>query len=208
MIDGDVIFDASWIQTWKQEYAFLTGMPVADGRRAADRSAGCRPRWPCGEVISPIMAAKQGFGLPLPLRRRAAPADRGEPHRRAAGRARPGRLERPPGPAPPAPGSRAGSPPASTAYGHASRARPGRDRAGRAASDKTGRTRTRSKDKKDEGRAEAPRGVPRPGDQGSGDARGRPLARPAAQLQGQHHARPPTSSTTPRSPGSRGWPAA
>ena len=25
MIDGDVIFDASWIKTWKEEYAFLDG---------------------------------------------------------------------------------------------------------------------------------------------------------------------------------------
>ena len=34
MIDGDVIFDASWIKTWKEEYAFLVGMPVptAPGR--------------------------------------------------------------------------------------------------------------------------------------------------------------------------------
>ena len=28
MIDGDVIFDASWIRAWKEEYAFLVGTPI------------------------------------------------------------------------------------------------------------------------------------------------------------------------------------
>ena len=28
MIDGNVIFDASWIKTWKEEYAFLVGVPT------------------------------------------------------------------------------------------------------------------------------------------------------------------------------------
>src|SRR5439155_14710139 len=34
IIDGDVIFDASWIRYWKQEYAFLAGtatVPAAAG---------------------------------------------------------------------------------------------------------------------------------------------------------------------------------
>ena len=40
MIDGDVIFDASWIKTWKEEYAFLVGVPTPTGR------AGVRSRRP------------------------------------------------------------------------------------------------------------------------------------------------------------------
>jgi hypothetical protein len=56
MIDGDVIFDASWIRAWKREYAFLVGAPVSesDGRTVID----------VAEIISPMMAAKFGFGLP------------------------------------------------------------------------------------------------------------------------------------------------
>ena len=64
MIDGDVIFDASWVKTWKEEYAFLVGVPTPAGT-GADRSAGVVPL-AMGEVISPIMAFKQGFGLPVP----------------------------------------------------------------------------------------------------------------------------------------------
>ena len=56
MIDGDVIFDASWIQAWKTEYAQLTGTPTAvDGHRGPTPLA-------FGEVISPTLAAKRGFG--------------------------------------------------------------------------------------------------------------------------------------------------
>src|SRR5207244_564003 len=65
MIDGDVIFDASWIRYWKEEYAFLTGTPpTARGDEMPLPLAA-------GRVISPIMAAKHGFGtaLPLPARR-------------------------------------------------------------------------------------------------------------------------------------------
>ena len=64
MIDGDVIFDASWIRYWKQEYAFLTGHApptAASGDQATGEPLAM------GQVISPIMAAKQGFGLNLPV---------------------------------------------------------------------------------------------------------------------------------------------
>ncbi|OJW20507.1 MAG: hypothetical protein BGO49_04570 [Planctomycetales bacterium 71-10] len=63
MIDGDVIFDASWIKTWKEEYAMIVGVPTP-AARDADRA----PAVPLAmaEVISPIMASKQGFGLPIP----------------------------------------------------------------------------------------------------------------------------------------------
>jgi hypothetical protein len=74
MIDGDVIFDASWIKTWKEEYAFLVGVPtpVATGGMA-NPAQGMIPL-AMGEIISPIMAMKQGYGLPMPLpgTRRAA----------------------------------------------------------------------------------------------------------------------------------------
>ncbi len=54
MIDGDVIFDASWIQAWKTEYAQLTGAPVAAGSAPSPVAFG--------EVISPTLASKRGFG--------------------------------------------------------------------------------------------------------------------------------------------------
>jgi hypothetical protein len=65
MIDGDVIFDASWIKTWKEQYAFLVGMPVPTGIGQGDQAPGAFPV-AVGEIISPIMAAKQGFGQFVP----------------------------------------------------------------------------------------------------------------------------------------------
>ena len=56
MIDGDVIFDASWIKTWKEQYAFLIGMPVPTGMGQGDQTPGAFPV-AVGEIISPIMAA-------------------------------------------------------------------------------------------------------------------------------------------------------
>ena len=61
MIDGDVIFDASWIRAWKQEYAFLVGSPIAE--------SGMGEVLNVAEIISPMMAAKFGFGLPAPPQR-------------------------------------------------------------------------------------------------------------------------------------------
>ncbi len=56
MIDGDVIFDASWIRAWKMEYAQLTGTSTAlDGRGEVSPLA-------VAEIISPILATKRGFG--------------------------------------------------------------------------------------------------------------------------------------------------
>jgi hypothetical protein len=80
MIDGDVIFDAGWIKHWKQEYAFLTGgVPPTGGETE-------RPREPfaVGQILSPIQAAKEGYGLPTPLPRSreplpADPARAGDP---------------------------------------------------------------------------------------------------------------------------------
>ena len=42
MIDGDVVFDASFIRYWKQEYALLVGSTTAQDGQAADRAAGHR----------------------------------------------------------------------------------------------------------------------------------------------------------------------
>ncbi|HEV3166041.1 MAG TPA: zinc-dependent metalloprotease [Isosphaeraceae bacterium] len=70
MIDGDVIFDASWIRHWKNEYALMTGTGMATSSNGQPIAAPITPL-AFGEVISPIMAAKRGYGLPVPL-----PSDR------------------------------------------------------------------------------------------------------------------------------------
>jgi hypothetical protein len=58
MIDGDVVFDAGFIRYWKQEYALLVGNTTAqDGKQQAAPLA-------IGEVISPILASKMGYGQP------------------------------------------------------------------------------------------------------------------------------------------------
>jgi len=58
MIDGDVVFDASFIRYWKQEYALLFGSTPA--ALAPDQPAPLA----IGEVISPILAAKMRYGQP------------------------------------------------------------------------------------------------------------------------------------------------
>jgi hypothetical protein len=59
MIDGDVIFDASFIRHWKQSYALLLGSSTAaNGDLHATPLA-------YGEVISPILAARKGYGSPM-----------------------------------------------------------------------------------------------------------------------------------------------
>ncbi len=66
IIDGDVIFDTSWIKQWKEEYALLVGIPTPVGQgRAEDQFIGAIPL-AVGEVLSPIMAAKQGYGQLTP----------------------------------------------------------------------------------------------------------------------------------------------
>jgi len=67
MIDGDVIFDASWIRAFKSEYAFLVGKPIPTGAEAQDWAPLAQ-----GEIISSIMAAKYGYGLPFPIPRPAS----------------------------------------------------------------------------------------------------------------------------------------
>ena len=58
MIDGDVIFDASFIRYWKQSYALLIGSTTAAGGEPQAAPLAF------GEVISPILASKMGFGQP------------------------------------------------------------------------------------------------------------------------------------------------
>ena len=63
MIDGDVIFDASWVRYWKNEYAVLTGEPpVAAGQGANGGRSQPLERLGMGEVISTTLAAKRGYG--------------------------------------------------------------------------------------------------------------------------------------------------
>jgi hypothetical protein len=57
MIDGDVVFDASLIRAWQQQYALLVGTSASDGQEHASPLA-------IGEVISPVLASKSGFGQP------------------------------------------------------------------------------------------------------------------------------------------------
>jgi hypothetical protein len=63
MIDGDVVFDASWIRAWKEQYAQLKGLPIPAG--AAGDEVKMKPV--LGEIISPILAARKGFGMPSPM---------------------------------------------------------------------------------------------------------------------------------------------
>ncbi|WP_428305361.1 zinc-dependent metalloprotease [Lacipirellula sp.] len=65
MIDGDVIFDASWIRFWKQNHAYLVGSRGSDGGDDKDDDAIVA----VGEIVSPIMAARYGYGLPASQQR-------------------------------------------------------------------------------------------------------------------------------------------
>jgi hypothetical protein len=64
MIDGDVIFDASWIRYWKGQYAYIMGQTGASTPGASEPPMTILGM---GEIISPMLAAKSGFGLPMPL---------------------------------------------------------------------------------------------------------------------------------------------
>jgi len=74
MIDGDVIFDAGWIKSFQEEYAFLMGIPTPTGMGPGTDQAGGAIPLAMAEIISPIMAMKHGYGLavPPPGTRRAA----------------------------------------------------------------------------------------------------------------------------------------
>jgi hypothetical protein len=65
IIDGDVIFDAGWIKRWKQEYAFLVGIPTPTAARELSNQPSSAIPLAAGEIISPIMAMKHGYGLPV-----------------------------------------------------------------------------------------------------------------------------------------------
>jgi hypothetical protein len=60
MIDGDVVFHAGFVQYYKRQYALLIGAgPKADG----EAPAALQPI-ATGDIISPILAGKMGFGQP------------------------------------------------------------------------------------------------------------------------------------------------
>ncbi|HMP08122.1 MAG TPA: zinc-dependent metalloprotease, partial [Lacipirellulaceae bacterium] len=65
MIDGDVIFDASWIRYWQQEHSYLAAAPKAVDDKVSDEETLTLA---VGDVISPIMAARHGYGMPLSVR--------------------------------------------------------------------------------------------------------------------------------------------
>jgi hypothetical protein len=58
MIDGDVVFDAGFIRYWKQQYALLIGHTTAANGQTQTAPLAI------GEIISPILASKMGYGLP------------------------------------------------------------------------------------------------------------------------------------------------
>jgi hypothetical protein len=76
MIDGDVIFDASFIRYWKQSYALLVGTSAGP----AGEQARTTPL-AMGEIISPILAAKMGYGNPAPFGLPGAAGLKGEVNR-------------------------------------------------------------------------------------------------------------------------------
>ncbi len=57
MIDGDVVFDASFINHWKDQYALLISGTTTAGRQETATLA-------VGEIVSPILASKMGYGQP------------------------------------------------------------------------------------------------------------------------------------------------
>jgi hypothetical protein len=61
MIDGDVVFHAGYVQYWKREYALLIGAPANPAAPGASAQAEPLAR---GEIISPILAGKLGYGQP------------------------------------------------------------------------------------------------------------------------------------------------
>ncbi len=67
MIDGDVVFDASWIRAWKEQYAQLKGIPIPAAEMRPEGAEAPVARPVMAEVISPILAARKGFGMPEPI---------------------------------------------------------------------------------------------------------------------------------------------
>ena len=210
MIDGDVVFDASFIRYWKQQYALLVGNTTApDGEPQSTPLA-------IGEVVSPILASKMGYGQPqrpcAPGYRRTrqelrarwspevVPADQNSSRweltknfaRGTAGFCQfQSGLQRDFGLAAIAHGRRTDGP-----HKPADRQRQGDGKD------------TQGRDQEARAQGRAARGVYRPGDQAHRDARGWPLARPAAQLQGQHDADGRPVQRHRDHPGPRAWSAA
>jgi hypothetical protein len=62
MIDGDVIFDASWIRYWQQEHAYLVAVGAEGDGEKGTTTLGV------GDIISPMLAVQRGYGMPMSLR--------------------------------------------------------------------------------------------------------------------------------------------
>jgi hypothetical protein len=82
MIDGDVIFDASWIRYWQQEYTQLVSATDSDdsdgdGEDEDDENSTIA----LGDIISPIMASAYGYGMPPSVRSQLPEASRAALHR-------------------------------------------------------------------------------------------------------------------------------
>ena len=77
MIDGDVIFDASWIKRWKEEYAFLVGMPIPTGPGPATDQAARHGPPGGGRDHQPDHGREAGIRLSSCLRPAAAAPPRG-----------------------------------------------------------------------------------------------------------------------------------
>ncbi len=72
MIDGDVIFDASWIRVWQQEHSYLVAAPTSDDKGDDDEDGKDDDEdavtLDVGDILSPMMAARYGYGMPLNVR--------------------------------------------------------------------------------------------------------------------------------------------
>ena len=213
MIDGDVVFDASFIRYWKQEYALLIGSTTAT-TAAADRPAGHRrgdqpdPGLEDGLSGSPTCdspAGRRTHSTRTPTRwsprsfRPIRTSWRGNWPRTCARGSRgfcqyQSGLQRDFGLA--AIAMADGAP--NILPSHAADKDKGQRKTKSIKADK----------KKPAAQGRAARRVHRPGDQGDRDARGRPLAGPAAQLQGQHDADGRPAQRHRDHPQPRAWSAA
>ena len=118
MIDGDVIFDASWIRYWKQEYALLTGSTAISGPNRDDASTATSRADSRRRDHQPDHGRQARIRTALPTcRRLESMLDSGRSPRLAdRPRSRSGWNETP-GPPSPAPDDGSDSPPVSTQAG-------------------------------------------------------------------------------------------
>ncbi|QDT00226.1 zinc-dependent metalloprotease [Adhaeretor mobilis] len=63
IVDGDILFDSSWVRYWENRRAYLAGTLPNDGDENDSDSTNAHRRLE-GDVMSPIMAAHYGYGSP------------------------------------------------------------------------------------------------------------------------------------------------